>query len=86
MTADELRGLGGGRVEPRRGEGGAQLAEVELAVTVGVEALEGGAHLRVERHGEWAGNILAELEAARTSESHGVSTTVRVIEVAIVLH
>jgi hypothetical protein len=48
VTADELRGLGGGRVEPRRGEGGAQLAEIELAVAVGVEALECGAHLEVE--------------------------------------
>ena len=80
VTADELRGLGGGSVEPRRSEGGAQLAEVELAVTIGVEALEGGAHLGVERHGEWAVNILAELQAVRTSESHGVSTTVRVME------
>jgi len=48
VAADELRGLGGGGVEPRRGEGGAQLAEVELAVTVSVEALERGAHLEVE--------------------------------------
>ena len=48
VAADELRGLGGGGVEPRRGEGGAQLAEVELAVAVGVEALKRGAHLEVE--------------------------------------